>query len=179
MGIFDRVFGEEEEGYKVVKSLFPTDEEVNQDIEKGKRYSLTLAERYANSAGIPVEEALSAVQTGNSQALLNEGINPDFSSVLTNGYQNGYTPEELKASADNYKRNMETLIKSGDSKDIVKRVLINPFDPNNKNVEITHAIMQDEFNKASTEEGFFGLSGLQVHSLCCLDHTVQPYHLRS
>ena len=165
MGIFDRVFGEEEEGYKVVKSLFPTDEEVNQDIEKGRRYSLTLAERYANSAGIPVEEALSAVQTGNSQALLNEGINPDFSSVLTNGYQNGYTPEELQASADNYKRNMETLIKSGDSKDIVKRVLINPFDPNNKNVEISTAIMQDEFSKAAPEEGWFGLASSFVGTI--------------
>lgn len=165
MGIFDRVFGEEEEGYKVVKSLFPTDEEVNQDIEKGKRYSLTLAERYANSAGIPVEEALSAVQTGNSQALLNEGINPDFSSVLTNGYQNGYTPEELQASADNYKRNMETLIKAGDSKDIVKRVLIDPFSPDNKNVEISNAIMQDEFSKAAPEEGWFGLASSFVGTI--------------
>lgn len=162
MGIFDNVFGNEEEEYKVVQSLFPTDEEVNQDIEKGKRYSLTLAERYANSAGIPVEEALAAVQTGRSQEVLNEGITPDFSSVLTNGYQNGYTPEELQASADNYKRNVDTLIKAGDSKDIIKKVLVNPFDPNSKNVEITHAIMQDEFSKAAPEEGYFGLAGSVV-----------------
>ena len=69
MGIFDNVFNNEDEGYKVVESLFPSEDEIIAEVNKSEKYKLFLAERYAHHLNTTVEETMSLVEAGRQQDL--------------------------------------------------------------------------------------------------------------
>jgi hypothetical protein len=157
MGIFDEVFGSKE--LEVVKSVFPSEEEVNEEVAKTEKYKLSLAERYANSLNISVTEAKAAIEEGRSQELLSEKTDTNYTPVLNNAYATGQTPEEFKKTLDTYRINTEMLLKAGDSKDVIEGIIIDKFNPKVDNRGISQAILTEEFQKVAPDEGFFGTVG--------------------
>jgi hypothetical protein len=158
MGLFDEVFGSQEKDYKVVESLFPSEEEVNKEIVKSQKYKLSLAERYANHVGTTVEEALSFVDSGKQQELLSTNTDFSYTPVMSKAYAEGATPEQFKQSMDVYKKNTEYLLTSGDSKDVLEDIIIDKFDPNTDNRSISLAILREEFQAAAPDESILGLA---------------------
>jgi hypothetical protein len=157
MGLFDEVFNDDE-GYKVVESIFPTDEETAAEIVKSEKYKLSLAERYANHLGTTVEEALSYLEVGKQQVLLSEKDNYSFTPVLTKAYAEGSNPEEFKQSMETYKKNTGFLLDSGDTKDVLEDIIIDKFDPNIDNRAISMAVLREEYQAAAPDESVFGVA---------------------
>jgi len=158
MGLFDEVFGSQEKEYKVVESLFPSEEEVTKDIVKSQKYKLSLAERYANHVGTTVEEALSFVEVDKQQELLSTNTDFSYTPVMNKAYAEGASPEEFKMSMDVYKRNTDYLLSSGDSKDVLEDIIIDKFDPNTDNLSISLAILREQFDAIAPDENVLGLA---------------------
>jgi hypothetical protein len=158
MGIFDNVFNDGEEDYKVVESLFPSEEEIVAETIKSEKYKLSLAERYANHLNTTVEEALSYLDTGKQQDLFTPTADLSFAPVLSKAYSEGSSPEEFQQSMEVYKRNTEYLINAGDSKDVIENVIIDKFDPNVDNRAISLAILREEFQANAPDESILGLA---------------------
>ena len=158
MGIFDEVFGSQEKEYQVVESLFPTEEEVNEELVKTQKYKLSLAERYANHIGTTVEEALSFVEAGKQQELLSTNTDFSYAPVINKAYVEGASPEQFKLSMDVYKKNTDYLLSSGDTKDVLEDIIIDKFDPNTDNLAISLAVLREEFQAAAPDESILGLA---------------------
>ena len=157
MGLFDEVFNDDE-GYKVVESIFPTDEETATEIVKSEKYKLSLAERYANHLGTTVEEALSYLDMGKQQVLLSEKDNYSFTPVLSKAYAEGANPEEFKSSMETYKKNTDFLLDSGDTKDVMEDIIVDKFDPNIDNRAISMAVLREEYQAIAPDESVFGVA---------------------
>ena len=159
MGIFDNVFNNEDEGYKVVESLFPSEDEIIAEVNKSEKYKLSLAERYAHHLNATVEETMSLVEAGRQQDLFSVSGDLSFNPVLNKAYSEGASSDEFKKAIETYKKNTDYLVNAGDTKDVIENIVIDKFDPNVDNREISLAILMEEFKANEPNESILGYAG--------------------
>lgn len=148
------LFGTDQE-VTVEESLFPSEEEVTTEIEKSSKYKLSLAERYANHAGVSVDEALSSIEEGKYLDLFkDESSGPE--SVLDKAFESGYDSESFNNALDIYNRNSDYLAKANESKDVVQSVVVDRFNPDVDQRALTLSILAEEFQAVSPQEGYLG-----------------------
>lgn len=171
MGIFDNVFNNEDEGYKVVESLFPSEDEIIAEVNKSEKYKLSLAERYAHHLNATVEETMSLVEAGRQQDLFSVSGDLSFNPVLNKAYSESASSEEFKKAIETYKKNTDYLVNAGDTKDVIENIVIDKFDPNVDNREISLAILMEEFKANEPDESILGYAG-SVFGLIAREATV-------
>ena len=142
--------------FEVVESLFPSEEEITQEVEKSKKYKLSLAERYAQHNSIPVEEALTAVEEGKFYDIFKEEPQGD---ILEKAYVENFSPETFKATLETYQRNTQYVENSQDSRDITERIVIDRFNPDVDQTALTMAILSEEFKANAPDESMLGYVG--------------------
>lgn len=139
--------------FEVVESLFPSEEEVTQQVEKSKKYKLSLAERYAQHNDIPVEEALTAVEEGRYYDTFKEKEEPD---LIERAYQERFSPESFKETLETYQRNTQYIQNAQESKDVVENIVIDRFNPDVDQNALTVAILSEEFKANAPDESALG-----------------------
>ena len=146
----------EDETFEVVESLFPSEEEVTQEIEKSKKYKLSLAERYAQHNKVPVEEALTAVEEGKFYNIFKEKEEPD---LIEKAYQEQFTPESFKQTLETYQKNTQYIENAQESKDVIEDIVVDRFNPDVDQTALTMAILSEEFKANAPDESMLGYVG--------------------
>jgi len=146
----------EDQSFEVVESLFPSEEEITQEIEKSKKYKLSLAERYAQHNNIPVDEALIAVEEGKYYDIFKEKEQPD---LVERAYAESFSPETFKETLETYQRNTQYVQSAQESKDVIENIVVDVFNPDVDQTALTMAILSEEFKAAAPDESVLGYVG--------------------
>lgn len=146
----------EEGTFEVVESLFPSEEEVSQEVEKSKKYKLSLAERYAQHNNIPVQEALTAVEEGKFYDIFREKEEPD---LIEKAYTEQFSPESFKQTLETYQRNTQYIENAQESKDVIENIVVDRFNPDVDQTALTMAILSEEFKANAPDESMLGYVG--------------------
>jgi len=149
------LFGNNNEEITVEESLFPTEEEVTAEVEKSSKYKLSLAERYANHAGVSVDEALTAVEQGTYLNLFDkeDAAGP---TIMERAVTENYDPIKFKSALEVYNKNTGYLANAEESKDLVEDIVVDRFDPNIDQRALTLSILMDAFQAAAPQESIAG-----------------------
>ena len=145
------LFGNDNKEITVEESLFPTEEEVTAELEKSSKYKLSLAERYANHAGVSVDEALTAVEQGTYLNLFDkeDAAGP---TIMERAVTENYDPIKFKSALEVYNKNTVYLANAEESKDLVEDIVVDRFDPNIDQRALTLSILMDAFQAAAPQE---------------------------
>lgn len=146
----------EETGFEVVESLFPSEEEVTREVEKSKKYKLSLAERYAQHNNIPLNEALTAVEEGKFYDVFKDQDEPD---LLEKAYAENFSPETFKATLETYQKNTQYIENAGESKDVIQNIVVDKYNPDVDQTALTMAILSEEFKANAPDESVLGYIG--------------------
>ena len=146
----------EDETFEVVESLFPSEEEVTQEIEKSKKYKLSLAERYAQHNKIPVQEALTAVEEGKFYNIFKEKPQED---ILQKAYTENFSPESFKKTLETYQINSQYVENAQESKDVIENIVVDRFNPDVDQTALTMAVLSEEFKANAPDESMLGYVG--------------------
>ena len=149
------LFGNDNKEITVEESLFPTEEEVTAEVEKSSKYKLSLAERYANHAGVSVDEALTAVEQGTYLNLFDkeDAAGP---TIMERAVTENYDPIKFKSALEVYNKNTGYLANAEESKDLVEDIVVDRFDPNIDQRALTLSILMDAFQAAAPQESIAG-----------------------
>jgi len=142
--------------FEVVESLFPSEEAVSQEVEKSKKYKLSLAERYAQHNNIPVQEALTAVEEGAFYNIFKEKEQPD---LIEKAYTEKFSPESFKQTLETYQKNTQYIENAQESKDVIENIVVDRFNPDVDQTALTMAILSEEFQANAPDESILGYIG--------------------
>lgn len=163
------LFPQEEEAV-TTESLFPTDAEIEQQVQKTKRYKLSLAERYAYQTKKSVDETLAAVEDNTASSLFQDNTTP--TAIVEKAYAENQPLETVKVTFDNFSKYLENKYSSGDSVDLVEAIsTIDPIKDSQKNEEITMAVIHDAYQRAAPEESLVN-TGLSFIGMLTYEATV-------
>jgi hypothetical protein len=156
MGIFDRIFGEEDTQERV--DIFP-DDTVQTELQKSERYSKFLSETLSSYYGMPMEETDRAVALNEEKRLT--GRTQSIESTFEMMFANRLTPEKAQQVVDTYKKNMDTLSVLDNpvvSNEVVKDPSLTDVDKYTR----TQAIIDQAASEMAPQEGYPGLAASLV-----------------
>lgn len=156
------IFEDSVQPLEVVETLFPTEEEITRDVEKSKKFKLSLAERYANHTGVSVDEALVSIEEGKSYDVFSDKDEPN---LLEKAFAENFSPEAFKQALDTYNKNTTYIENAGESKDIIENVVVDKYNPDVDQTALTLAIIADEFKANAPDESILGYASSAVGML--------------